>query len=105
MHHKIEIDEYLLQIEITDLTDIKADPASWDSPEDFYGCRELEFRVVSGEVYDEDGKASDLDAEGCAEVADQHAELIEDLLWQIVDGQKEAEEIERAEARADWREE
>jgi hypothetical protein len=104
MHHEIEIDEYLLRVEITDLTDIKADPASWASPEDFYGCRELEFRVVSGKVYDEDSKLYDLDSDQCAEAAEQHAELIEDLLWRIIDGQKEVDEIERAEARADWRE-
>jgi hypothetical protein len=104
MHHEIEIDEYLLRVEITDLTDITSDPASWASPEDFHGCREIEFCVVSGEIYDEDGKTGDLDSTQCADVAEQHAELIEGLLWRIIDGQKEADEIERAEARADWRE-
>lgn len=103
MRHEIELDEYVLQVEITDLTDIKPDPASWASPEDYNGCRELEFSVVSGEIYDEDGNATDLGRNGCAAVAEQHAELIEELLWQIIDGQKESDAIDRAEARADWR--
>lgn len=102
MHHTIELDEYVLQVEITDLTDIKPDPTSWASPEDYYGCRELEFSVISGEVYDEDGNATDLGRNGCAAVAELHAELIEELLWQIIDGEKEESAIARAESRRDW---
>lgn len=102
MRHTIELDEYVLQVEITDLTDIKPDPTSWASPEDYYGCRELEFSVVSGEVYDEDGNATDLGRNGCAAVSEMHAELIEELLWQIIDGEKEDAAIARAESRRDW---
>ncbi len=102
MHHTIELDEYVLQVEITDLTDIKPDPTSWASPEDYYGCRELEFSVISGEVYDEDGNATDLGRNGCAAVAELHAELIEELLWQIIDGEKEDAAIARAESRRGW---
>lgn len=101
MRHKIELDEYVLQVEITDLTDIPPNPSSWDSPEDYYGCRELEFSVISGEVYDEDGKATDLGRNGCAAVSEMHAELIEELLWKIVDGEAENAALERAEARAE----
>lgn len=102
MNHEIELDEYTLQVEITDLTDIKPDPTSWASPDDYYGCRELEFSVISGEVFDEDGNATDLGRNGCAAVAEKHAELIEELLWQIIDGLKESAECDRAEARANW---
>lgn len=102
MIHTIELDEFVLQVEITDLTDIKPDPTSWASPEDFYGCRELEFSVVSGEVYDENGVATDLGRNGCAAVAEQHAELIEGLLWQIIDDEKESDAIDRAESRRSW---
>lgn len=101
MQHTIELTEYVLQVEITDLTDIKPDPTSWSSPEDYYGCRELEFSVLSGEVYDEDGNATDLGRNGCAAVAEMHAELIEELLWKIVDGEAENAALERAEARAE----
>lgn len=101
MQHTIELDEYVLQVEITDLTDIPPNPSSWDSQEDYYGCRELEFSVISGEVYDEDGNATDLGRNGCAAVAERHAELIEEKLWQIVDGEAENAALERAEARAE----
>ena len=36
--------------------------------------------MISGEVYDEDGNATDLGRNGCAAVAELHAELIEELL-------------------------
>lgn len=101
MNHEIDLDEFVLQVEITDLTNTPADPTSWASPDDFYGCRELEFSVVSGMVYDEDGNATDLGRNGCAAVAEQHAELIEELLWQIVDGEAENAALERAEACAE----
>jgi hypothetical protein len=102
MHHTIELDEYVLQVEITDLTDIRPDPTSWASPEDYYGCRELEFSVISGEVYDEDGNATDLGRNGCAAVSEMHTELIEEPLWQIIDGEKEDAAIARAESRRGW---
>lgn len=101
MHHEIELDEFVLQVEITDLTNTPPDYTSWDSPEDYYGCRELEFSVISGLVYDEDGNATDLGRNGCAAVAERHAELIEELLWKIVDGEAENAALERAEARAE----
>lgn len=103
MIHKIEVEDLVLQVEITDLTDIKGNPNSWDSPEDYYGCRELEFTVVSGVRIDEDGTASDLGRNECAAAAEMHAELIEDLLWQEIDDQAESDAIDRAEARASWR--
>ena len=37
MQHAIELDEYVLQVEITDLTNTPADPTSRDSPEVYYG--------------------------------------------------------------------
>jgi hypothetical protein len=107
MSHEIEFDEFVLMVEITDLTNIKGDFKSWDSPEDYHGCRELEFNVISGVVCDEDGNATDLGRNGCAAVAERHAELIEEKLWQIVDDEAENAALERAEAKADriteWR--
>ena len=99
MNHKIDLDEFVLLVEITDLTNTPPDPTSLDSPDDFYGCRELEFKVVSGIGYDENGTveltASELEAAG-----EQYAELIEDRLWTIVDDAKNNAALERAEARA-----
>ena len=103
MIHQIEVEDLVLQVEITDLTDIKGNPNSWDSPEGYCGCRELEFTVVAGVRIDEDGNASDLGRNGCAAATEMHAELIEDLLWQEIADQSESDAIDRAEARASWR--
>ncbi|RJG10960.1 hypothetical protein D3879_14880 [Pseudomonas cavernicola] len=104
MKHSIEVDEYQLEVEITSVIDTPPDSSSWASPDDYYGCRELEFSVVSGVIYDEDGNTADLGRNGCAAVAELHAELIEELLWRVVDAQKENAAFDRAEARAEkWR--
>ena len=100
MNHKIDLDEFVLQVEITDLTNTPADPTSWDSPEDFYGCRELEFKVVSGIGYDDNGTVELTDSE-LEQAGEQYAELIEDRLWTIVDGAADNAALERAEARAE----
>jgi hypothetical protein len=100
MNHKIDLDEFVLQVEITDLTNTPPDPTSWDSPDDFYGCREVEFSVVSGVIYDDDGTPTDLSASACKALGEQYAELIEDRLWTIVDDAADNAALERAEARA-----
>lgn len=88
MNHTIDLDEYVLEVEITMLIDTPPDPSCRDSDWDFYGCREMEFSVVSGKVFDEDGNESDIGRNGCAAVAEMHAELIEEMLWKIVDAEK-----------------
>jgi len=99
MNYEIIVEEFSLQVEITDLTDTPPNPSSWESPADYYGCRELEFSVVSGRSFDEEGKVTELGANGCAAAADLHAEYIEEQLWQIIDAKKESDLIDRYEAR------
>ena len=100
MNHEIELDEFILQVEITDLINTPPDYSSWDSPDDFYGCRELEFKVVSGIGYDDNGTVT-LTASELEQAGEQYADLIEELLWRIVDSAEDLEKLERAEARAE----
>jgi hypothetical protein len=99
MTYEIIVEEFSLQVQITDLTDTPADPTSWESPADFYGCRELEFSVVSGRSFAEDGSITELGANGCVAAAELHAEYIEEQLWEIIDAKKEDAMIDRYEAR------
>lgn len=81
----IEAEACVLQCEVTDMVISEANPWAWSSDWDAQGYRELEFRVVSGVAYDEDGYAIDLGRNGCAEVSERYAEEIEDQLWRLLD--------------------
>lgn len=90
MRFEIDLDEYRLSVEVTNCLDVKPDYRCRDSDWDYYGYREMEFEVISGSVFDEDGNETELDLNGCAAVADEHAERIEDRLWNMIDAKREA---------------
>lgn len=86
----IEAEACVLQCEITDLVIEAERPGAWTSDWDARGYCELEFRVVSGVVYDELGQASDLGRNGCAALAERYGEYIEEqILRQYQDLQQE----------------
>ena len=84
----IEAEGCVIQCEITDLVLSDPTPGIWSSDWDAQGYRELEFRVVSGTAYDENGAETDLGRNGCAEVADRYAEQIEEDIWRQVDAER-----------------
>ena len=90
MKFEIELDEYLLSVEVTHCAVVEPDYRCRDSADDYYGYSELEFTITSGTVFDEDGNETDLGRNGCAAVADEHAERIEDRLWNMIDAKREA---------------
>ena len=78
---QIEMDEYLLQVEVTDYT--PGDPGrTYGAWEDCYPPEpeEIEFEVTSGWRFDDDGGEFELTKEECAQVASDHCELIEEIL-------------------------
>lgn len=78
----IEAEGCVLQCEITDLVMEQPRPGLWSSDWDAEGYFELEFRVVSGIVYDEQGHAEDLGRNGCAVLAERYGEYIEEQIHQ-----------------------
>lgn len=90
MRFEIDLDEYRLAVEVTHCLDVKPDYRSWSSADDYYGYREMEFEVISGSVFDEDGNETELGRNGCACVAEQYAEDIEDRLWTLIEKKREA---------------
>lgn len=90
MKFEIDLDEYLLSVEVTRCEVVEPDYRCRDSADDYYGYSELEFNITSGSVFDEDGNETELDLNGCAAVADEHAERIEDRLWNLIDAKREA---------------
>lgn len=77
---QIEMDEYVLEVEVTDYT--PGDPGrTYGAWEDCYPPEpeEIEFEVISGQRF-EDDVAVDLTKEECQQVASDHCELIEEIL-------------------------
>ena len=89
MTYEVIIEDYVLQCVITHCVSVKGDPTSWASPDDYYGYEEMEFEIVSGYSYDEEGNPIDLGKNGCAAVAERLAEEIEELLWEQVAAARE----------------
>lgn len=90
MSRTVCLDQYELQVEITHCKVVPPNPNTWDSDWDYYGYQEMEFEVVAGLVYDEDGdNPEDLGRNGCAAVAEQYAEEIERDLWIQLDVEKQ----------------
>jgi len=85
MAYEVRIDEYVLQCEITYLADVPPSPEVSTSDWDAYGYRELEFTVISGQVFNEDGVAIDAGRNACAAMAEKYAEFIEDELWRQIE--------------------
>jgi len=81
---------------------VKGDPNSWASPDDYYGYEEMEFEIVSGNTYDDDGIPLDLGKNGCAAVAERLAEEIEELLWEQVAAAREDDREYDDRAYGDW---
>ncbi|WP_217191420.1 hypothetical protein [Pseudomonas shirazica] len=77
----IEAEACVLLCEITELVIEEARPGLWNSDWDAQGYSELEFRVVSGVIFDVHGRPSDLGRNGCAALAERYAEYIEEEIF------------------------
>ncbi|WP_434676735.1 hypothetical protein [Pseudomonas sp. D3-10] len=87
--YEVAFEGFVLQCEITELVDVESNPGTWTSDWDAQGYRELEFRVVSGVLYDENDTPSDLGSNGCAKLAERYAEFIESELYRQIDAERE----------------
>jgi hypothetical protein len=87
--YEVHLDQFVLQCEITFIEDVQPTPGIDTSDWDAYGYREMEFRVVSGQVYDESGVASDAGRNACAALAEKYAELIEQQLWRLIETERQ----------------
>ena len=100
MSRTVCIEQYTLEVEITSMTVVKGDSSTWDSGWDYYGYREMEFEVVAGTEFDEDGNSTELSKARCAELAEQYADTIEDNLWNHL--ADEADDCDDYHDRREW---
>ena len=106
MTYEVIIEEFVLQCDISSVVIVKGNPSSWASPEDYHGYREMEFEIIAGHTYDEEGNPVDLGKNGCAAVAERLAEEIENELWDFYEDEAacaaEDYAIDRAESMKDF---
>lgn len=91
MDYEVIVEGFVLQVEVTHCINEPARPSTWDSDWDAQGCRELEFVVVSGVAYDDDGIRMDVSPYDCYVVAEQYAKQIEAALWFEIDSRRHRE--------------
>lgn len=91
MNYEIIVEEFVLQVEVTYCDNRPPQPNNRDSDWDCMGTRELEFKVLSGITYDDDGVRMDVRAYDCLVAGRKHAKQIELSLWQQIDSRQRRE--------------
>ena len=87
MVYDVRIDAYILKCEVTWIDEPGSpglDTSDWDA----LGYRELEFRVLSCQWEDDQGRLIDAGRNACAELSDLYGEFIESDLWRQIDDQR-----------------
>ncbi|WP_426157993.1 hypothetical protein [Pseudomonas sp. TSRC2-2] len=84
--YEVAFEGFVLQCEFT-VINADPNPGAWIGDWDAQGYQEIVFRVVSGVVFDENERPSDLSRKGCAELSEKYAEFIERELWRQIDAQ------------------
>jgi len=85
MEHEIVVEGFVLQVEVTHCENIAPALNAWNSDWDFYGSRELEFKVDSAICYDDDGIRMGVEANQLPVLAHQFGRQIETALWVEID--------------------
>lgn len=91
MEHEIVVEGFVLQVEVNVLADEPPCPGSWNSDWDAQGERELEFKLLSGICYDEDGIRMDVPIWQLPVLAHQLYTPITMALWHEIDACKRRE--------------
>jgi hypothetical protein len=88
MEHEVIVEGFVLQVEVTHCENIAPVFNGWNSDWDFYGSRDLEFKVLSAICYDDDGVRMDVPDHQLRVVSHQHCGQIETALWVEIDACK-----------------
>lgn len=91
MTYEVIVEGFVLQVEVTHCVNTPPQPDSRESDWDCQGCRELEFKIVSGIAYDEDGIRMDVDSWALPMLTQHYGKQIETSLWLEIDSQRRRE--------------
>ncbi|MFW9085608.1 hypothetical protein ACOI7N_13740 [Pseudomonas sp. P2758] len=85
MTYEVIVEGFVLQVEVTHCENTPPCPGTWSSDWDAQGCRELEFKVLSGICYDDDGARMDVSRSDLAPFIWLNSQAIETALWVEID--------------------
>lgn len=85
MNHEIVVEGFVLQVEVTHCENTPPCPGTWSSDWDAQGSRELEFKVLSGICYDDDGVRMDVSRFDLEPFIWSNSKAIETALWVEID--------------------
>jgi hypothetical protein len=86
MIYEVIVEGFVLQVEVTHCENTPPCPGTWTSDWDAQGCRELEFKVVSGFCYDDDGNRMSVQPYWShTAITQQYGRQIETALWVEID--------------------
>lgn len=88
MIYEIVVEGFVLEVEVTHCINEPPQPNTWASDWDFYGERDLEFKLVRGVTYDDDGVRMDCSRADLDLAALQHDIAINVALWVEIDAQQ-----------------
>mgnify|MGYP001103771032 CR=1 FL=1 len=86
MTYEVIVEGFVLQVEVTHCENIPPCFNSWNSDWDFYGSRELEFKIESAICYDDDGVRMNVE-QSLEAIASHYGQQIETALWVEIDAQ------------------
>jgi hypothetical protein len=91
MEHEVVVEGFVLQVEVTHCLNIPPAPGSRNSDWDAMGERELEFKLIDGRCYDDDGVPMDVPKSQLREIETCHYTAIMVALWHEIDSQRARE--------------
>lgn len=82
----VYLEDIMVNVNVFDIVDIKGS-YSYNSASDYdyYGYSELSFSIMFGEGEDSEGNIHTLPKNVLDDIAEEHGELIEDVLWEKLD--------------------
>lgn len=91
MIYEIVVEGFVLDVEVTHCENDPPQPNNWASDWDFYGSRELEYKLRSGVTYDDDRVRMDCTRADLDQAAKEHDTAIRVALWVEIDALKRRE--------------
>jgi hypothetical protein len=91
MIYEIVVEGFVLDVEVTHCENEPPQPNTWASDWDFYGSRELEYKLVSGITYDDDGVRMDCTGADLSLAVLELDTAIRVALWAEIDAQQRRE--------------
>lgn len=84
------VENIMINVNVFDIVNVKGSYSyNAASDYDYYGYKELSFDIMFGEGEDSEGNIHNLPENVLDKIAEEHGEMIEDMIWDKLDELKE----------------